>query len=767
MVVFHLSLPPHCGSLTRTICYSEASMRRLRPLLLVAILIVAAGVGLLFHTQRRAEQRSSPPRPPSLPAGASAAATDWVYRHEKGGRINWEAHAKKMQAFGDPPRLRLEDVELRVLSQDGAKLHRFRTAVAVFDQNQARLHAEGQVEIVAGEPAAGGASAGTVFIRTSGLIYDGATGEAHTDSPASFSFEHGEGSGAGVSYNPSTGDLRIHSAAELVWRGSGAASPPISVEAQEATYKERDAAILLGQWCRFRRRELTVEGSGGFVFLEEGAIRRILGMDAHGADRTPSGRRLEFAAAELVIELDAAGEVQRIHGSRGASLTSVEAVSRTRITAEQLEMDFEPSRGGSFLRTAIARNQALIESRPVAQAGRASPPTRLLRSNLVELRMAAGGESIETVETLAPGVIEFAPNAPGQPRRRMEAARINVLYGANNRARLLRATEVSTRTDYAKTASGQQPPPLLTWSRRLEARFSAAGEVEAMEQHGEFRFDRGSQRGSADAARLEEPPGLLTLEGKARVWDAAGSLSAARIVLDQERGDVSAEGDVASTREPERKGQASVVSAGEPVHARAQKMYMPGGGRIIRYEGRVILWQQANRMEADWVEIDREQRTLSARGNVVSSFAETPPPDSGRALVYTILRAAEMLYEENSRTARYSGGVTLKRGNLEVVSDRLRAVLKTGDEGAALETAYAEGAVRIRQQTAGRSRTGTGEYAEYAVHEERVALWGGNPEFVDSARGATRGARLTWYAANDRLLVDGAEGSPARSRILR
>jgi lipopolysaccharide transport protein LptA len=126
-----------------------------------------------------------------------------------------------------------------------------------------------------------------------------------------------------------------------------------------------------------------------------------------------------------------------------------------------------------------------------------------------------------------------------------------------------------------------------------------------------------------------------------------------------------------------------------------------------------------------------------------------------------------MLYEENSRTARYSGGVTLKRGNLEVVSDRLRAVLKTGDEGAALETAYAEGAVRIRQQTAGRSRTGTGEYAEYAVHEERVALWGGNPEFVDSARGATRGARLTWYAANDRLLVDGAEGSPARSRILR
>jgi hypothetical protein len=48
-----------------------------------------------------------------------------------------------------------------------------------------------------------------------------------------------------------------------------------------------------------------------------------------------------------------------------------------------------------------------------------------------------------------------------------------------------------------------------------------------------------------------------------------------------------------------------------------------------------------------------------------------------------------------------------------------------------------------------------------------VVLTGGAPEFIDSLRGSSSGAELTWYANNDRLLVDGREGQPAVSRILR
>jgi lipopolysaccharide export system protein LptA len=62
---------------------------------------------------------------------------------------------------------------------------------------------------------------------------------------------------------------------------------------------------------------------------------------------------------------------------------------------------------------------------------------------------------------------------------------------------------------------------------------------------------------------------------------------------------------------------------------------------------------------------------------------------------------------------------------------------------------------------------GKGEHAEYAVAQGKVVLSGGAPEFTDSLRGSTRGQRLTWFADNDRLLVDGRENQPAASVIYR
>jgi hypothetical protein len=38
---------------------------------------------------------------------------------------------------------------------------------------------------------------------------------------------------------------------------------------------------------------------------------------------------------------------------------------------------------------------------------------------------------------------------------------------------------------------------------------------------------------------------------------------------------------------------------------------------------------------------------------------------------------------------------------------------------------------------------------------------------VDSIRGTTRGAELTWFSKNDRLLVNGAEKDLAHSLIRR
>ncbi len=117
----------------------------------------------------------------------------------------------------------------------------------------------------------------------------------------------------------------------------------------------------------------------------------------------------------------------------------------------------------------------------------------------------------------------------------------------------------------------------------------------------------------------------------------------------------------------------------------------------------------------------------------------------------------------------YKGGVVLTRPGLTVNSRELQAFLKPADADSSLDKAFADGAVKIVSITtsgnAKRTRTGTSEHAEYYADEQKVILQKGQPTLVDSVKGTTAGQQLTWWANNDRLLVDGTSDKPAQSTI--
>jgi lipopolysaccharide export system protein LptA len=125
------------------------------------------------------------------------------------------------------------------------------------------------------------------------------------------------------------------------------------------------------------------------------------------------------------------------------------------------------------------------------------------------------------------------------------------------------------------------------------------------------------------------------------------------------------------------------------------------------------------------------------------------------------------VYTEGDRLAHYTGGVLLNRPDLQVKSLELRSYLAEAGADSSLERAYADGKVEIRQSAPGRMRTGTSEHAEYYVTDQKVILRGGAPKLTDSLKGATQGSELTYYAGDDRLLVNGAPEQPAKSRIRR
>ena len=117
------------------------------------------------------------------------------------------------------------------------------------------------------------------------------------------------------------------------------------------------------------------------------------------------------------------------------------------------------------------------------------------------------------------------------------------------------------------------------------------------------------------------------------MWDAIGSTSADHIRLDQRTGNFTAEGSVNSSRLPDQgpKKGSEMLSGDEPLQAQAQKMESTNRNRLIHYQGNVLMWQGANRIQADVVDLDREKHTLVANGNVVTDLWEQPKGDPDKS----------------------------------------------------------------------------------------------------------------------------------------
>lgn len=135
--------------------------------------------------------------------------------------------------------------------------------------------------------------------------------------------------------------------------------------------------------------------------------------------------------------------------------------------------------------------------------------------------------------------------------------------------------------------------------------------------------------------------------------------------------------------------------------------------------------------------------------------------------MFTIVKAADLDYNDDTRLAHYSGGATLERPNMTVKGQDIHAYLRNDSNDSSLDHAMADGHVEVHETALDRTRDASSEHAEYYVDEDKVILEGGQPRFMDSTRGTTRGQKLTWYSSDDRLLVNGVPQQPVKSVLHR
>jgi lipopolysaccharide export system protein LptA len=756
-------------------------MRRARWLILATITIIVFAVGSTYYNRLARMEKDAPAPPKALRPGIDATAEAWHHRKFDDSKRGpngapcpvIDVEAKTFAQVQEPSSYQLEGVVLKLFHHCGPKFDEVKSAKASFDTSTGILFSEGEVAITKGLEEERAPSNRLVNIVSSGVFFETKTGKVYTDKPASFTFENGDGKAVGADYDPNNHQLHMKNQVELNWRGKGPNGTPMKVQAGDVVYFERDGKVALTPWARMTRGTLKAEGGKSLVTLEDDVIRLVESENARGV-QDDDGRKVEYSAGKLVMQFNDDGQVNKVTGDQNAHLVSTSDTGVTDVKSDHVELALSADEKESVLDKAMAMGHAVVESKPVVKGNNPPPETRILRSEAIELRMRAGGKEIDNVETHAPGSLEFLPNRPAQPHRFLNGEKFWIAYGEDNQIQSFRTIKATTRTENPPKA-GKPQPPVLTSSEEFKAEFEPkSNQVARIEQTTNFRYQEGDRKAQSDRALLDQKTDNITLTGSARMSDPTGTASADRILMNQKSGDFTAEGHVTSTRLPDKKATPSaMLSNSEATQAKANKMVSTGNNLQIHYEGNAVAWQGANRIQADRLDIDRENDVMHATGSVVSQFVDKAKkgkdgkPLPQQQTVFTIVKAPEMVYTEELKLADYKGGATLTRPNMNVKASEIKAFLKDAESDSSLDHAFADGAVVVVQAAKGRTRTGTSEHAEYYAGEEKIIMTGGQPKFVDSLKGTTVGKILTYYSNDDRLLVNGVEAQRAESTIHR
>ena len=793
-------------------CLAFWNMRRISVVLAIAAVLLTAAVGYTYKLRVDKERARHTAPVPQIKNGDEGIAQGWRYQKDdpQTNKPVVRVVADSFEGTHDPSTFELKGVRLRLYDKAAGTYTYVKSDHAFFNEGSGLLTSDGPVHIIINVPSDKDAedpneAKKRVQVTTSGVKYETKTGKAATDQPASFVFSQGDGQAVGVEYDPNTKLLHLKSQVALDWIGNGPAERKMHVEAGDLVYKEAEEKVYLSPWSKMQRQTTTIQALNSVITLKDGVLHQIDADHAFGTDNRDD-RQTGYSADTMTAMFDDDGNLIQILGNKNARVMSSQPAARTVLTGERADLRFAiapTERNGmpandSQLHQVLADGHAVAESTPLPRPGVQLPETRILRSEHIELVMKAGGQDLQEIRAPSQAQLEFKPNRPEQSHRILDASHLNVMYGEGSYVDTFHAWKVATHTDKPATPKSATkdgkpaaPLPALTWSDEMVTKFTPnTNQIATIDQTGNFRYEEGTRKAWAKKAFLEQTINRITLTDGAHVLDDTGSAVADQIVMNQANGDMDAIGHVLSTHAPDKneKPGTSMLDATKTMQAQADRMETRDDNSKVFYQGHAVMWQGANRISANEIRVDRDGQSLLAKGNVVSELVDnksggSTPGDqaSGKepgnqsasdpsAPIFTVVRAPELFYRDDTRIALYTGGVTLMRDKMTVSSKQIRAFLtpKTNDNSndSSLDHAIADGNVEISQVVSpARTRTGNAEHCEYYTKDDKVVLNGGSPVMHDTVKGTTKGHQLTYFSDDDHLIVEGEKGQVAVSQM--
>jgi lipopolysaccharide export system protein LptA len=268
--------------------------------------------------------------------------------------------------------------------------------------------------------------------------------------------------------------------------------------------------------------------------------------------------------------------------------------------------------------------------------------------------------------------------------------------------------------------------------------------------------------------------------------------TATTIRMNRTTDDAFAEGDVKTTySDLKEQPSGALLSSSSPIHVTARAMTAHNSPAVALYQGHARLWQDANVIEAPSIEFHRDRRSLLAQGNPkqpvttvlvqaklgqpgkpqenspakkqrkAEGKAEEKPAESSPVAI----TSARLTYSDPEGIAHYDGGVVAKGSKFTAAANTMDVYLVPRGQTSSnqllaspgrLDHMLAEGNVVVQQP----KRKAEGQTLLYTAADDKFVLTGGPPSIFDAERGKITGVSLTFFRADDRVLVEGEASTP-------
>jgi lipopolysaccharide export system protein LptA len=687
------------------------------------------------------------------------------------GHTLFKIEASKAVQFKEGGRGELHDVEITVYGRDAARFDRITGKDFEYDAITGDVIGKGEVHIdLESNPAGGGlpdqATPGSlknpIDLKTTDLVFNQKTGDAHADGKVEFSIPQANGSALGLNYVAHASVLTLNSQVKAMLN----ALIPVEISANRLILSRTPRELVLDH-PHFTEGPDHSDADKATVFLsQDNRLERVLvqGNVLVGSDRPYAGKitamQLELLAGtgNVIREATLLGNVHFENfaegGIQGRAGRAVLNFNRRNILG-----DVHADRGVNLTQPADTKTSS-------AQGFELTAPA--MDFHLSDGRILRRAETIGVPQITISSIDTSVSNKKtGSDTTVITAGKFEAIF--DNKGQIV---AVHGGPDSRVTTKAPGKTDRVSTSQTIDAEFAGGKGITALVQKGNFAYNDGEIKAWANTARYTAQDQMLALEGSPRIADGGMTTTAQTVRLNRLTGTAYADGDVKTTDTSfQRQTGKNRLPPGSPIHVTAAHMLANRSPAAILYTGNVRVWQDASSVEGPSVEFHRDRKTVTAEGNegqrVSAALAQT---DKKGRILPVVIAADRLTYSEDQRIIHFEGDVVAVSKDLNLTAAKMDCFLidrtqvlpnPTLAKRSSLEKVVGAGGVVITEP----GRRVTGSQLVYTVSEDKFVMTGGPPSIFDAEHGNVTGDSLTLYGHDARVLVEGSKQSPAVTEI--